>query len=58
MLVILAWRNNAHNILCLTDTGLDYEVLPIIYNIRKVKIIDAYHKFLGLARVEDSMALS
>jgi hypothetical protein len=26
-------------------------VLPIIFNIRKVKIADSYHKFVGLARI-------
>jgi hypothetical protein len=32
--------------------------LPIIYNIRKVKITESYHKNLGLARIRDTMAYS
>jgi hypothetical protein len=30
--------------------------LPIIFNIRKAKITDAYHKILGLTRIGDNMA--
>jgi hypothetical protein len=32
--------------------------LPIIFNIRKAKITDAYHKILGLTRIGDNMAVS
>jgi hypothetical protein len=32
--------------------------LPIIYKIRKVKITESYHKFLGLSRSGDNMANS
>jgi hypothetical protein len=34
------------------------KLLPIIYNIRKANITDSYHKFLGLTRSGDTMALS
>jgi hypothetical protein len=33
-------------------------VLPIIFSIGGVKITDSYHKFLGLTRMRDTMALS
>jgi hypothetical protein len=32
-------------------SGAEAIVLPIIYNIRKVKITESYHKFLGLTRI-------
>jgi hypothetical protein len=31
--------------------------LPIISNIGRIKITDSYHKFLGLTRIRDNMAL-
>jgi hypothetical protein len=31
--------------------------LPNIFNIGEVKITDTYHKFLGLTRIGDNMAL-
>jgi hypothetical protein len=33
-------------------------LLPIIYEIRKVKIAGSYHKILGLTRIGDTMAVS
>jgi hypothetical protein len=32
--------------------------LPIIYNIRKVKITESYHNIWGLTRIGDNMAIS
>jgi hypothetical protein len=36
----------------------NYRLLPIIFNIREVKITESYHKFLRLTRIGDTMAVS
>ena len=44
------WADNFPN-LWIFEADNFSSYLPIIYNIRKAKITDSYHKFIGLARV-------
>ena len=43
--------------MCLVTEFPDHRFLPIISNIREVKIAESYHNVFGLTRIGDNMAL-
>jgi hypothetical protein len=51
-------QRQTHNILGTITSVENSKYLPIIFNISEVKIAKSYHKFLGLTRIGDNMALS
>ena len=50
-------QRQTHNILGSISATENSTYLPIIFNMREVKIAGSYHSIFGLTRIGDSMAL-
>jgi hypothetical protein len=53
-----SWTLTGHKMLGSESRDEKSRFLPIIYEIRKGKIAESYHRTLGLTRIGDNMAIS